>query len=44
MYRLAFIEVEFGKSAVVAIVLMICLLPIMIWNIRQANADGKGGH
>jgi alpha-glucoside transport system permease protein len=44
MYRLAFIEVEFGKSAVVAIVLMICLLPIMIWNIRQANADSKGGH
>lgn len=44
MYRLAFIDVEFGKSSVVAIVLMIAVLPIMIWNIRQATADNRGGH
>jgi alpha-glucoside transport system permease protein len=44
MYRLAFIDVEFGKSSVVAIVLMIAVLPIMIWNIRQATADQREGH
>jgi hypothetical protein len=25
-------------------VIMLAVLPIMIWNIRQANAEQKGGH
>lgn len=44
MYEWMFRGFDYGKSAAIAMVLMIALLPIMIWNIRQANADSKGGH
>lgn len=30
---------DFGRGSTVAIVIMIAVLPIMIWNIRQANAE-----
>lgn len=33
-----------GRGAAIAIVIMIAVLPIMIWNIRQARAEQKGGH
>ncbi len=32
-----------GRSAVIALVIMVAVTPIMIWNIRQANQDA-GGH
>jgi alpha-glucoside transport system permease protein len=35
---------DFGRGAAIAIIIMIAVLPIMIWNIRQANADRQGGH
>ncbi len=35
---------DFGRGAAIAIVIMIAVMPIMIWNIRQANAEQKGGH
>ena len=35
---------DFGRGAAIAIIIMLAVLPIMIWNIRQANAEGKGGH
>jgi|JI10StandDraft_1071094.scaffolds.fasta_scaffold35254_2 alpha-glucoside transport system permease protein len=35
---------DFGRGAAIAIVIMLAVLPIMIWNIRQANAEQKGGH
>ncbi|MDP8995948.1 MAG: sugar ABC transporter permease [Pseudomonadota bacterium] len=35
---------DFGRGAAIAIVIMMAVLPIMIWNIRQANAERKGGH
>jgi alpha-glucoside transport system permease protein len=44
MYDWMFRGFDYGKSAAIAMVLMIAVMPIMIWNIRQANADGKGGH
>jgi alpha-glucoside transport system permease protein len=44
MYEWMFRGLDYGKSAAIAMVLMAALLPIMIWNIRQANADSKGGH
>jgi alpha-glucoside transport system permease protein len=44
MYEWMFRGLDYGKSAAIAMVLMVALLPIMIWNIRQANADSKGGH
>jgi alpha-glucoside transport system permease protein len=33
---------DFGRGAAIAIVIMIAVLPIMIWNIRQANAENSG--
>jgi alpha-glucoside transport system permease protein len=35
---------DFGRGAAIAIVIMLAVLPIMIWNIRQANAERDGGH
>ncbi len=35
---------DFGRGAAIALVIMLAVLPIMIWNIRQANAERKGGH
>jgi alpha-glucoside transport system permease protein len=35
---------DFGRGAAIAIVIMIAVMPIMVWNIRQANAEHKGGH
>ncbi len=31
-----------GRGAAIAIIIMIAVLPIMIWNIRQANAEARG--
>ncbi|WP_424982006.1 carbohydrate ABC transporter permease [Maritalea sp. S77] len=31
--------VDFGRSSTIALVIMIAVLPIMIWNIRQANQE-----
>jgi alpha-glucoside transport system permease protein len=35
---------DFGRGAAIAIVIMIAVMPIMIWNIRQANNERNGGH
>ena len=34
---------DFGRGAAIAIVIMVAVLPIMIWNIRRANQE-QGGH
>lgn len=33
---------DFGRGAVVAIVIMVLVVPIMVWNIRRANAEMEG--
>ena len=33
---------DFGRGAAIAIVIMVAVLPIMIWNIRQANKEQEG--
>ncbi len=35
---------DFGRGAAIAIVIMLAVLPIMFWNIRQANREQSGGH
>jgi alpha-glucoside transport system permease protein len=35
---------DFGRGAAIAIVIMVAVLPIMFWNIRQANREQSGGH
>jgi len=34
---------DFGRGAAIAVIIMIAVIPIMIWNIRQANRE-TGGH
>jgi alpha-glucoside transport system permease protein len=34
---------DFGRGATIAIVIMLAVVPIMIWNIRQANREADGG-
>ncbi|MFD0915180.1 carbohydrate ABC transporter permease [Pseudahrensia aquimaris] len=33
---------DFGRGAAIALVIMILVIPIMVWNIRRANAEMKG--
>ncbi len=33
---------DFGRGAAIAIVIMVLVIPIMVWNIRRANAEQKG--
>ncbi|MBJ7551118.1 carbohydrate ABC transporter permease [Marinomonas ostreistagni] len=33
---------DYGRSAVIALVIMILVLPIMVWNIKNANAEMEG--
>ena len=33
---------DFGRGATIAIVIMLAVVPIMIWNIRRANAETRG--
>jgi alpha-glucoside transport system permease protein len=34
---------DFGRGATIAIIIMLAVVPIMIWNIRHARSEG-GGH
>ncbi|WP_206513331.1 carbohydrate ABC transporter permease [Pelagibacterium montanilacus] len=43
MYDQMFRANHFGHGSVVALVIMIAVLPVMIWNIRQANSE-QGTH
>ena len=33
---------DFGRGATIAIVIMVLVIPIMVWNIRRANAEMEG--
>jgi len=33
---------DFGRGAAIAVIIMIAVIPVMIWNIRQANAQMEG--
>ncbi|TPE48003.1 sugar ABC transporter permease [Maribrevibacterium harenarium] len=33
---------DFGRGAVIAIVIMVLVVPIMVWNIKRANAEMEG--
>ena len=42
MFNWAFRGFDSGRSAVIALVIMVAVTPIMVWNIRRANAETKG--
>ena len=33
---------DFGRGAAIAVIIMIAVIPVMIWNVRQANAQMEG--
>lgn len=33
---------DFGRGAAIAVIIMIAVIPIMVWNIRQANRETEG--
>jgi alpha-glucoside transport system permease protein len=33
---------DFGRGATIAVVIMLAVVPIMIWNIRRLNAESAG--
>ena len=41
MFDWMFRGLDNGRGATIAIIIMLAVLPIMIWNIRQANKEGK---
>ncbi|MEP9372261.1 sugar ABC transporter permease [Mesorhizobium sp. KR1-2] len=43
MFDWMFRGTDYGRGATIAIVIMLAVVPIMIWNIRQATREG-GGH
>jgi len=32
---------DFGRGATIAVVIMLAVVPIMIWNIRRLNAEER---
>jgi alpha-glucoside transport system permease protein len=39
MFKWMFVNFDYGRGSAVAVVIMLAVLPIMIWNIRRANAE-----
>jgi alpha-glucoside transport system permease protein len=39
MFKWMFVNFDYGRGSSIAIIIMIAVLPIMIWNIRRANAE-----
>ena len=42
MYSWAFRAGDFGRASAIAIVIMALVIPVMIWNIKRANAEMEG--
>jgi len=39
MFKWMFVNFDTGRGSAIAVVIMLAVLPIMIWNIRRANAE-----
>jgi len=39
MFKWMFVSFDNGRGSAIAVVIMIAVLPIMVWNIRRANAE-----
>ena len=42
MYSWAFRGSDFGRASAIAIVIMALVIPVMVWNIKRANAETEG--
>lgn len=39
MFKWMFVNFDYGRGSAIAVVIMLAVLPIMVWNIRRANAE-----
>jgi alpha-glucoside transport system permease protein len=39
MYRWMFISGDYGRGSTIAIIIMLAVTPIMIWNVRRVRAE-----
>lgn len=39
MFKWMFVNFDYGRGSAIAVIIMLAVLPIMIWNIRRANAE-----
>jgi alpha-glucoside transport system permease protein len=39
MYRWMFISGDYGRGSTIAVIIMLVVTPIMVWNIRRTNAE-----
>lgn len=39
MFKWMFVNFDYGRGSAIAVVIMLSVLPIMVWNIRRANAE-----
>src|SRR4051812_17061718 len=39
MFKWMFVNFDYGRGSTVAVIIMLAVTPIMIWNIRRANAE-----
>ena len=39
MFKWMFVNFDYGRGSTIAVIIMLSVLPIMVWNIRRANAD-----
>jgi alpha-glucoside transport system permease protein len=39
MFKWMFVNFDYGRGSSIAVIIMLAVLPIMIWNIKRANAE-----
>ena len=39
MFKWMFVNFDYGRGSAIAVIIMLAVTPIMIWNIRRANAE-----
>ncbi|MBL8596399.1 MAG: sugar ABC transporter permease [Devosia sp.] len=39
MFKWMFVNFDYGRGSTIAVIIMLSVLPIMVWNIRRANAE-----
>ncbi len=39
MFKWMFVNFDYGRGSAIAVIIMLAVLPIMVWNIRRANAE-----
>ena len=39
MFKWMFVNFDYGRGSAIAVIIMLAVTPIMIWNIRRANRE-----